>query len=138
MRKCSAAVRQESRAISETSTLVSTFPGFVDQGGGVGKDLGVSGPGYDLSRETPYRAYRPNDLAMATSGDGVPSGSQFFLTIDPTSLNSSPQYPIVGTVTSGADVVRRINQLGQADTQGEGKPTKVVRITSVTITEEPA
>jgi len=109
-------------------------PGFVDQGGGIGKDLGTSGPGYDLPEEKPFRKYAKGDIAMAASSAG-PSGSQFFLTIDPTSLNASPNYPLLGTITSGMDVVLRINQLGQADSQGNGAPTKVVTVKSVSIQE---
>ena len=107
-------------------------PGFVDQTGSFGPDLGSGGPGYDLPEEKPTRQYAAGDVAMAASSAG-PSGSQLFFTIDPAPLNSSPNYPILGRVTTGQDTVERINAFG--DTASDGVPTKLVTITSITITE---
>ena len=118
----------------EGSTFHRIVPGFVDQTGGKGADPGTSGPGYDLPMEKPTREYAKSDVAMAASSAG-PSGSQFFLTIDPAPLNSSPNYPLFGTITTGMDVVLKINQFGQNDQGGTGAPTKVVTIDKVTIAE---
>jgi cyclophilin family peptidyl-prolyl cis-trans isomerase len=63
-------------------------------------------------------------------GGGSNSGSQFFFTIDPASLQGGT-YPILGKVSGGDDVVQAINALGA----GDGPPTKSVTIESVTITE---
>jgi len=106
--------------------------GFVNQTGSSGvPDYGSGGPGYDLPEENPTREYAPGDVAMARS-DTV-SGSQFFFTIDPTSLNASPTYPILGTVTAGQDVVEAINALGSG--AEDGAPTEIVTIDSIAITE---
>jgi len=107
-------------------------PGFVDQTGDP-TGTGSGGPGYDLPDENPTRKYAAGDVAMARAAKV--SGSQIFFTIDPASLNSSPTYPILGTVTTGQDVVLRINKFGQADAAGTGAPTKLVTIQSVTIAE---
>jgi len=105
-------------------------PGFVDQTGSSGvPDIGNGGPGYDLPNEAPNRKYAAGDVAMAQGG-GKNSGSQFFFTIDPTSLQGGT-YPILGKVSNGEDVVQAINKLGNSSEQ----PTKSVTITSVTITE---
>ena len=77
----------------------------------------------------PTREYAAGDVAMAQGG-GTNSGSQFFFTIDPASLQGGT-YPIFGTVTEGQDVVQAINDLGE----GDGPPSKSVTIESVTITE---
>jgi cyclophilin family peptidyl-prolyl cis-trans isomerase len=105
-------------------------PGFVDQTGSSGvPDIGSGGPGYDLPAEPPTRDYAAGDVAMAQGG-GTNSGSQFFFTIDPASLQGGT-YPIFGKVSEGQDVVQAINDLGN----GDGPPTKSVTIDSVTITE---
>ncbi|MET0904080.1 MAG: peptidylprolyl isomerase [Acidimicrobiales bacterium] len=105
-------------------------PGFVNQTGSSGvPDIGSGGPGYDLPAEPPTREYAAGDVAMAQGG-GTNSGSQFFFTIDPTSLQGGT-YPIFGTVSEGQDVVQAINDLGA----GDGPPSKSVTIDSVTITE---
>lgn len=109
--------------------------GFVDQTGDAvpgATGPGSGGPGYDLPDEEPKGAYVKGDVAMARAAKV--SGSQFFFTIDPTSLNSAPagqKYPLLGKVTAGQNVVDAINQLGG----GDEKPTRAVTITTVTITE---
>lgn len=105
-------------------------PGFVNQTGSSGvPDVPNGGPGYDLPDETPTREYAAGDVAMAQGG-GTNSGSQFFFTIDPATLQGGT-YPIIGKVSAGDDVVQAINALGGADEA----PTKSVTIDSVTITE---
>jgi cyclophilin family peptidyl-prolyl cis-trans isomerase len=105
-------------------------PGFVDQTGSSGvPNVGNGGPGYDLPKEPPKREYAAGDVAMAQGG-GKNSGSQFFFTIDPTSLQGGT-YPIIGKVAKGDDVVKAINKLGNSNEQ----PTRSVTITSVKITE---
>ena len=105
-------------------------PGFVNQTGSSGvPDVPNGGPGYDLPDEPPTREYAAGDVAMAQGG-GTNSGSQFFFTIDPATLQGGT-YPIIGKVSAGDDVVQAINALGGADEA----PTKSVTIDSVTITE---
>jgi len=105
-------------------------PGFVNQTGSSGvPDVPNGGPGYDLPEEPPTREYAAGDVAMAQGG-GTNSGSQFFFTIDPASLQGGT-YPIFGKVSGGDDIVQAINALGGADEA----PTKSVTIDSVTITE---
>jgi cyclophilin family peptidyl-prolyl cis-trans isomerase len=108
-------------------------PDFMDQIGDP-TETGTGGPGYDLPYEAPYRSYKAGDVAMARSS--TVSGSQLFLTVDPTALNQTlqakqPAYPILGTITQGMDIVKKIDTYGTNDENGE--PTKVVTITSIKI-----
>jgi cyclophilin family peptidyl-prolyl cis-trans isomerase len=66
---------------------------------------------------------------MANSGPSS-GGSQWFVCEDCTQL-PSPFYSLFGQVTSGTDVVDKIDALGN----GDGPPTTTVTIKSVTIQE---
>lgn len=106
---------------------------FVIQGGDPNGD-GTGGPGYSLPDEPPSDGYAKYSVAMANSGSGS-SGSQFFVVTTEQgaeNLGGPPYlYSAVGTVTSGFDVVDKINGLGS----GSGTPTTPVTITKITITE---
>jgi cyclophilin family peptidyl-prolyl cis-trans isomerase len=86
--------------------------GFVIQGGDpTGK--GTGGPGYKFDDELPVqREYGPGIVAMANSGPNT-NGSQFFVCTGSQSknLNHYPNYTIFGKVTSGMDVVLKIDAL---------------------------
>jgi len=68
---------------------------------------------------------------MAKSGDEAPgtSGSQFFVVTGSGGSSLTPDYAVVGKVSSGLDVVKKIGQLGGADE----KPTKDVVIEKATL-----
>lgn len=81
--------------------------GFVIQGGDpVGN--GTGGPGYKFDDEPVTRNYDRGIVAMANSGPNT-NGSQFFIMLSDFPL--PPQYTIFGQVTSGMDVVDKI-QIG--------------------------
>lgn len=109
------------------------IPGFVIQGGDPTQS-GTGGPGYSTRDVPPADArYVEGVVAMAKTELEPPgtSGSQFFVvTGDDTGL--TPEYAIVGTVTDGLDVVRRIGKLGDERTQ---QPTQPVVIERVTVSE---
>ncbi len=112
------------------------IPGFMDQAGDpVGPQPGNGGPGYTIPDELPTGddPYPTGTLAMANTGEANSGGSQWFITVEGGGAQLSPTYSVFGHVTEGQDVVDTINQYGDAATNG--KPTKVVAITSVTITE---
>lgn len=109
--------------------------GFVDQTGDP-DGTGTGGPGYDLPDEDPAFPYEAGDVAMARGA--TVSGSQFFFTLDPKPLNGTrdagqPAYPLLGKVSKGQEVVKKINSFGAAT--GEGTPTKRVTIETITIQE---
>jgi cyclophilin family peptidyl-prolyl cis-trans isomerase len=93
-------------------------PGFVIQGGDP-TGTGTGGPGYETHDSVPANAkYSHGVVAMAktaTEPAGT-SGSQFFVVTSP-DAGLTPDYAIVGKVTSGLDVVDRIGKLGNAQEQ---------------------
>lgn len=104
-------------------------PGFVIQGGDPLGD-GLGGPGYTIAEPPPRSTrYVRGVVAMAKTGtdpDGT-SGSQFFIvTGDDAQL--PPQYALLGEVTSGLDVIDRIDQapLRDSDPQGSAPVDPVV------------
>ena len=106
-------------------------PGFVIQGGDP-TGSGTSGPGYSTVDAPPASAkYTLGVVAMAKTGAEAPgtSGSQFFVvTADDAQL--PPDYAILGKVTDGLDVVKRIGRLGDPSTE---QPTRVVEIQKATL-----
>jgi peptidyl-prolyl cis-trans isomerase B (cyclophilin B) len=106
-------------------------PGFVIQGGDPTQS-GSGGPGYS-TRDTPApdAAYTKGVVAMAKTATEPPgtAGSQFFV-VTGADAGLPPEYAVVGTVTSGLDVVERIGKLGDPSTE---QPTQPVVIGSVTV-----
>jgi cyclophilin family peptidyl-prolyl cis-trans isomerase len=106
------------------------IPGFVLQGGDP-TGTGTGGPGYRFNDELPKPGrYELGSLAMANAGPNT-NGSQFFVISGPDGMRLPPLYSLFGKVVNGLDVVQTINDLGS----GSGRPTEVVTIQSVTITE---
>lgn len=112
------------------------IPGFMDQAGDpVGPTPGTGGPGYTITDELPTgdNPYPAGTIAMANTSAPNTSGSQWFIVVGDGGQQLTPTYTVFGHVTAGQDVVDEINQHGDAATNGT--PTKVIAITSVTITE---
>jgi peptidyl-prolyl cis-trans isomerase A (cyclophilin A) len=91
--------------------------GFMIQGGDP-MGSGTGGPGYAFEDECPPGGPsfdKPGLLAMANAGPGT-NGSQFFLTVAPTSWLTG-RHTIFGEVTDGYDVVEAISKVsvGSAD-----------------------
>ena len=98
---------------------------------------GSGGPGYKFDDEKVVGDYTPGTVAMANSGANT-NGSQFFIMTGDYSGGKLPKsYTIFGNVTSGMDVVNKINITPTVDNgQGEqSKPTTTVLINKVTIEE---
>ena len=106
------------------------IPGFVLQGGDP-TGTGTGGPGYRFEDELPAPGrYELGSLAMANAGPNT-NGSQFFVISGPDGMRLPPQYSLFGKVVAGLDVVAAVDKLGSRS----GKPTELVTIESVTITE---
>jgi len=106
-------------------------PGFVIQGGDPTQS-GSGGPGYSTrDAPAPDAAYTKGVVAMAKTATEPPgtAGSQFFV-VTGADAGLPPEYAVVGTVTSGLDVVERIGKLGDPATE---QPTQPVVIESVTV-----
>jgi peptidyl-prolyl cis-trans isomerase B (cyclophilin B) len=102
-------------------------PGFVIQGGDP-TGSGSGGPGYSTVDKPPGNAsYKQGVVAMAKTGTepAGAAGSQFFV-VTGANAGLPPDYAIVGKVTRGLDVVKRIGTLGD---QSE-HPTTTVEIES--------
>ncbi len=105
-------------------------PGFVVQGGDP-TGTGSGGPGYQFADELPPAgAYKIGSIAMANSGPNT-NGSQFFIITGSQGVALPPNYSLFGMVTSGMDVVNRIDADGAAD---PNPPTVIHRMIKVTVT----
>ena len=114
------------------------IPSFVVQ---VGDPLatGSGGPGYKFDDELPRPgSYKIGSVAMANNGANTnTNGSQFFVVTGDAGVALPPYYSLFGTVTEGLDVVKAIEAAGTPATATDtgGKPTEVIKISSVTIKE---
>jgi peptidyl-prolyl cis-trans isomerase B (cyclophilin B) len=108
---------------------------FVIQGGDPAGD-GSGGPGYSVE-EAPATdlKYEEGVVAMAKTGaePAGTSGSQFFIVTGAGAASLTPDYALLGTVTKGMDVAKKIGAI-QAD-PNSGQPAAVVIIKSVTVAE---
>ena len=105
-------------------------PGFVIQGGDP-TGTGGGGPGYFVDEPPPRNlSYTQGIVAMAKTQAEPPgrSGSQFFVVTVP-DAGLTPDYALVGRVSSGFDVVQRIEQLGTPS----GTPKAPVVVRRVTV-----
>jgi peptidyl-prolyl cis-trans isomerase B (cyclophilin B) len=118
---------------SLTFHRVATDPAggpFVIQGGDpLGNGLG--GPGYSVREKPPagtkYTKYTVAMAKTAAEPSGT-SGSQFFV-VTAADAGLSPQYALVGKVTSGQDVVDRISKMPTADNEQPIVPVVIQKAT---------
>ena len=104
--------------------------------GGDPAGTGSGGPGYSVQDNVPAGVtYSVGTVAMAKTGAEPPgtSGSQFFIV--PTAgaaRGYTPDYAILGHVTSGQDAVTKMNALAPAS--GDGPPVQPIYIEKITVT----
>src|SRR5579884_2359292 len=104
------------------------IPGFVVQGGDP-TGTGTGGPGYKFADELPPAgAYKIGSVAMANSGPNT-NGSQFFIITGQQGVQLPPSYSLFGQVTTGMDVVKKI----EADGAASGTPKVEHHMVKVTI-----
>jgi cyclophilin family peptidyl-prolyl cis-trans isomerase len=111
-------------------------PDFVIQGGDPA-GTGEGGPGYSVVEAPPSDlSYEEGIVAMAKTPteEAGTSGSQFFVVTGAGAAQLTPDYALLGEVTSGMDVVTKIGGI-QAD-QATGTPAAQVIIESITVEEE--
>jgi cyclophilin family peptidyl-prolyl cis-trans isomerase len=85
-------------------------PDFVIQGGDP-TGTGTGGPGYEIKDEPVVAKYGRGTVAMARTPAPDSVGSQFFIVLSDqarSALESANTYQIIGTVTTGMDVVDAI------------------------------
>jgi peptidyl-prolyl cis-trans isomerase B (cyclophilin B) len=118
------------RGVYDDTLFHRIVPGFVVQGGDP-TGSGTGGPGYSVDEQPPQNlSYTHGVVAMAKSPAEPPgrSGSQFFVVTEP-DAGLTPDYALLGRVTSGFDVVQRIDQLGTPS----GRPKAPVVIRRITV-----
>jgi cyclophilin family peptidyl-prolyl cis-trans isomerase len=121
--------------------FVRAVPGFVVQAGSPDQSnqTANTGPGYSVPAEKPTTrpgqpTYPVGTLAFAKSG-AEPAGSadsQFFIVTGSKGANLSPDYAVIGRVTAGLAVAKKIESF--APRGGDGPPTTIVVIKTVKIT----
>jgi peptidyl-prolyl cis-trans isomerase B (cyclophilin B) len=114
------------------TTFHRIVAGFVIQGGDPKGD-GTGGPGYSVVEAPPQDlVYGKGVVAMAKTGAEAAgtSGSQFFV-VTAEDAGLPPDYALLGTVTSGQDVVDKIG-VAETDPATEG-PLEPVVISSVKV-----
>ena len=110
-------------------------PGFVIQGGDPNGD-GSGGPGYDVVDPPPDGfEYTEGVVAMAKQPTDPPgtSGSQFFIVSGPEAADLPAEYAVLGKVTKGMDVVKRIEELAR---DGQERPSAWAYIERARVVEE--
>jgi peptidyl-prolyl cis-trans isomerase B (cyclophilin B) len=108
-------------------------PGFHLIQGGDPAGNGTGGPGYTVPAEIGLK-HTKGAIATARTGDQVnperaSSGSQFYIVTEDIAFLDG-QYTVFGYVTSGLDVVEKINQV---PTDANDMPTSKVTINKITI-----
>ena len=106
------------------------IPDFMIQGGDP-EGTGMGGPGYKFADETRGSRHgfnEPGKLAMANAGPNT-NGSQFFITVAPTSWLTG-KHTIFGEVVEGYDIVEKISKVSR---DGMDRPKKPVTLDSVVI-----
>jgi peptidyl-prolyl cis-trans isomerase B (cyclophilin B) len=122
------------KGLYDDTTFNRIVPGFVIQGGDP-LETGAGGPGYTVTEPPPRHAtYRMGTVAMA-KGQLEPSGtsgSQFFV-VTAADAGLPAQYAILGKVTSGFDVVKKIGRLGDRASGERGTPLATVLIRHISV-----
>lgn len=122
------------KGLYDDTTFNRIVPHFVIQGGDPLQN-GTGGPGYTVVEPPPHSTtYRMGTVAMAKTAVAPPgeSGSQFFV-VTASDAGLPPNYAILGKVTSGFDVVKRIGSLGNRASGDTGTPVATVVIRHITV-----
>jgi cyclophilin family peptidyl-prolyl cis-trans isomerase len=122
------------KGVYDETQFQRVVPGFVIQGGDPKGD-GTGDAGYFVDEPPPPDTrYVRGTVAMAKSQVEPPgrSGSQFFV-VTAADAGLPPDYALLGKLTAGADVVRRISELGDPNAGDTGTPLAPVVIDNVKV-----
>ncbi|WP_412740812.1 peptidylprolyl isomerase [Krasilnikovia sp. MM14-A1259] len=102
------------RVVNEPSFKVLQCGDPFAKGKGYRETDGTGGPSYTMAEENlptdQNNPYPAGSIAMANTGQPNSTGSQFFLCAEDTKL--PPNYTLVGGLTSGLDIVKKIVAAG--------------------------
>jgi peptidyl-prolyl cis-trans isomerase B (cyclophilin B) len=122
------------RGVYDGTSFQRIVPGFLIQGGDP-SETGSGGPGYSITEPPPPGTrYTKGTVAMAKSAVEPPgtSQSQFFV-VTAADTGLAPSYAVLGKVSAGWAVVRRIESLGDRASGQAGTPRAPVGIRKVTV-----
>ncbi len=117
------------RGFYDNTGFHRVVPGFAFQGGDP-TGTGRGGPGYSTVEPPPKGvSYTAGTVAMAKTPKERPGtgGSQFFV-VTAEKAKLPPHFAVLGRVTKGLPVTRRIGELGDRASGSRGTPTQVVLI----------
>jgi peptidyl-prolyl cis-trans isomerase B (cyclophilin B) len=97
--------------------------------GGCPKGTGTGGPGYEFEDEINQHKVVRGALAMANAGPNT-NGSQFFIVTIPEAGWLDGKHTVFGQVTSGMDVVDKLEGL---PTDARDKPREDAKIETLTV-----
>jgi peptidyl-prolyl cis-trans isomerase B (cyclophilin B) len=113
-----------------TCHRLTTNPGLGVLQCGDPTGTGTGTPGYQYDDKLPARgAYQRGVVAMANAGPGT-NGSQFFIVHGSAQIN--PDYPVIGKVTAGMEIVDQIVAGGVKGGSQDGPPATPLSITTAT------
>ena len=127
------------RLVNEASFKVLQCGDPFATGKGYRPTDGQGGPSYTMAEENlptdTNKPYPAGSIAMANTGQPGSTGSQFFICSEDTKL--PPSYTLLGTITSGLDVVRGVVKAGDDGAfkaqAGGGHPKKEIDIKTLTV-----
>jgi peptidyl-prolyl cis-trans isomerase B (cyclophilin B) len=100
---------------------------------------GTGGPGFEfgpVENAPKHDVYPAGTVAMARhQNDGKSMGSQFFLVYRDSTIpsDSAGGYTVLGDITKGLDVVKKVAAGGVSGGQTDGAPARAVSITSTAV-----
>jgi peptidyl-prolyl cis-trans isomerase B (cyclophilin B) len=127
------------RLVNESSFKVLQCGDPFASGKGYRSTDGQGGPSYTMAEENlptdTNNPYPAGSIAMANTGTAGTTGSQFFICSEKTQLSAS--YTLVGTISSGLDIVRSVVKAGDdgafKSSAGGGHPKKEIDIKTLTM-----
>jgi peptidyl-prolyl cis-trans isomerase B (cyclophilin B) len=110
------------------------------KGKGYRQTDGTGGPSFQYAEENlptgKNPTYPAGTIAMAKTSNPGTTGSQFFIVYEDIPADALPaQYTVLGTLTTGLDIVKSVAKAGtdNANAKGDGHPKKEVDIKSLTM-----
>ncbi|WP_111649651.1 peptidylprolyl isomerase [Actinoplanes sp. CA-015351] len=130
--KCHRLVNEDTFKVLQCGDPFATGKGYRETDG-------TGGPSYTMVEENlptdTTNPYPAGSIAMANTGQAGSTGSQFFIVSEDTQL--SPNYTLLGTITTGLDIVKDVVKAGDDGafdaSAGGGHPKKELDIKTMTV-----